>query len=136
MKDYLCTMLRRIRRWLHRWTMFVIADPKDNSITFSKALCKHMRVMELDAAKVFVFRITEDDTFGMMLNPELEMPTQLADVQYNSKHKCIGIESLNPTVNRIFYDYQMPHDGKAKLSVEVCETNGKTFYKINRPCRR
>lgn len=123
-----------LRRWWHRMTMYVVADPNDNSITFSKALCKHMKVREQeDEAKVFVFRITEDGTFGFVLNPVLEQETQLADVQYNEKHKCIGIESLNPTVNRIVYDYQLPLGKAVKLPVEVCETNGMTYYKMLLP---
>jgi hypothetical protein len=68
-----------------------------------------------------------------MLNPSLDQPTHLADVQYNSKHRCIGFECLVPTVNRIFYDYGLPADSRAKLSVKTQTTHGMEYYVIRRP---
>lgn len=132
-------MFKRIRLWLmsvwrwyrHRY-LYVIADPTDNSITLSKLLFEHMDVMSHDVAKVFVFRVS--DVYAFTLNPKLEQTTQLCDIQYNSKHHSIGFETLCPTVNIIFNDYRLPHDRKAKLSVEVFVSKlGMTYYTILRP---
>ena len=125
-------MYKRLKTWWHNRRMYVTADPDDSSLTFSKSLCRHLRLDEQEEAKVFVFRITEDGTFGFVLNPVLEQETQLADVQYNDKYNCIGIETLNPTVSRIYYDYRLPMK-VLKLPVEVCETNGMTYYKMHKP---
>lgn len=127
---YLRNMFRR-----HR-SMYVIIDGSDNSVTLSQHLCKHMDCMGLEAAKVFVFRLAGADiTYGFCLNPNLGQETQLADIQYNSKYHCVGFESLNPTVNRMLYDYGLPAMSRVKLSVEVCRAGDMEYYKISRPCK-
>ena len=113
--------------------MFVVADASDNSITFSKKLFNHMRVFEQDAAKVYVFFIPEAQCYGFVLNPTLEKETQLAEIQYNTKHKCIGFESLVPTVNRIFYDYGLPAECSCMLSVKPMKVGELQYYQILPP---
>lgn len=137
---YLRNMIDKLKNWIRRRTFFVICDPADNSVTFSKALFKHMDVMKLDEAKVYVFSLAPNDwalhekgEYGFILNPNFEQETQLADIQYSDKHKTIGFECLVPTVNRIFYDYGLPHDKPVKLSVVVCRAGDIQYYKICRP---
>ena len=113
--------------------MFVIADAEDNSITFSKKLFKHMRVFEQDSAKVYVFYIPETQCYGFVLNPKLEKETQLAEIQYNTKYKCIGFESLVPTVNKIFYDYGLPAECSCMLSVKPKKVGDLQYYQIIPP---
>jgi hypothetical protein len=115
-------------------------DPTDNSVTLSRALCDMIDVWGLDETKVFVFSVQSHvqgkslTEYGFTVNPTLEQPTQLADIQYNSKYKSIGFESLCPTVNSIFYHYGIPSfSTKIKLSVEPCEAPGVSYYKILRP---
>lgn len=123
--------------WVFRRGLYVIADPADNSVTLSKRLFSHMDVMSLDKAKVYVFRIPYDSpAYGFTLNPDFSQPTQLCDIQYNSKHRCIGFETLCPTVNRIFYDYRLPHDRPCKLSVTIRQTAGILYYQICRPHKK
>lgn len=114
---------------------YVIADPADNSITLSKRLFHHIKgnAAEGDAPVVFVFRIPEDGTFGFMLNPCFEQPTYLCEIQYNDKHKCVGFESLCPSVGRILYDYGLNGDSPVALTVSVREANGKIYYKLEKP---
>lgn len=132
-------MFGRLKLWLSRNDSYVIADPRDNSITFSKGLCKEMDLDNLTEAKVFAFevrKVGEKRSFGFTLNPKFDQKTQLADIMYNSKHKCVGFESLNPTVNRIFYDYGIIiHDMPHKLSVKKShiKRNDLTYYEICRP---
>lgn len=140
--NYFRIMFGKIKNWFRRRTFFVICDPADNSVTLSKALFKHMDVMGMDEAKVYVFSLATGDRalhekgeYGFILNPDFEQETQLADIQYNEKYKTIGFECLVPTVNRICYDYGLPHDKKAKLSVEVCRAGDIKYYKICRPKR-
>lgn len=131
---YLRNMFNQVRNWFRRRTFFVILDPNDNSVTLSKSLFKHMGVMELDKAQVFVFNVPYTGDYGFTLNPDLgDVETQLADIQYNDKHHCVGFECLVPTVNRIMYDYHMQHDKRCKLSVEVCRVHDMTYYRIRRP---
>lgn len=126
--------------WRHfrHHTLYVIADPADNSITLSRRLFRHMDVMKLDVAKVYVFKLSQTGdkgiTYAFALNPPVGQSTQMSDIQYNAKHRTIGFESLCPTVNRIFYDYGLPSDAKIKLSVEPRSVNNITYYEILRPC--
>lgn len=126
-------MIHKIINWFRHRRFFVIADANDNSITFSRALFKQLNVMDADQAKVFVFWVPQNNCYAFMLNPCLDQPTQLADIQYNGKYHSIGFECLVPTVNRIFYDYRLPHGSRCKLSVERHTANDITFYKICRP---
>ena len=142
-------MIRKFKIWLlKRWrwyrhrSLFVILDPADNSVTLSRALFNHMDVMSLDVAKVYVFSVSagyaSGNVYAFTLNPDIDQPTCLADIQYNSKHHSIGFESLCPTVNRIFYDYGLSPHRKAKLSVDIATVPaaspaGIIIYKILRP---
>lgn len=138
MKKKFRLWLCRKWRWFHRRSMYVILDPADSSVTLSQALFDHMDVMNQEQAKVFVCRLTnrtadnDDFLYGFTLNPSITKPTQLCDIQYNSKHRCIGFETLCPNVNRILYDYALPTI-KIKLSVEPETRHGVNYYAILRP---
>ena len=128
------TIIKKIQNWYKSLRLFVIVDPTDNSVTFSKKLFIHIRKNSdaTDKATVFVFRVSDTGLFGFMLNPNIDKPTQLCDIQYNDKYMCIGFETLNPSVGRILYDYGLPAEHRCKLSVSVHQTNGKTFYQIDK----
>lgn len=128
-------VFRKLYRWVRSFRYFVIADPADNSVTLSRRLFQHIRgkAKKGDSPRVFVFRIAENGAFGFMLNPDIDKPTQMCDIQYNDKYRCIGFETLCPSVGRIFYEYGLP-DHRVKLSVSVCETtNGKIYYQFEKP---
>ena len=117
---------------------YVIADPSDNSVTLSRHLFYHMKKCAessgVDGASVFVFRIPQGGTFGFMLSPEISEPTQLCQIQYNDKYRCIGFETLCPSVGRIFFEYGLPALCPAKLSVSVRHTpQGKAYYQLDMP---
>lgn len=118
---------------------YVIADPSDNSVTLSKSLFFHMkkdaeRSGSDGSPSVFVFRIPQGGTFGFMLSPEISEPTQLCQIQYNGKYRCIGFETLCPSVGRILFEYGLPALRPVKLSVSVRQTpQGKTYYQFDYP---
>jgi hypothetical protein len=126
----------KLINWWRLRQNFVIADGADNSVTFSQQLFRHIRRAAGDdtSPKVFVFFIPDTQHYGFTIDPQLEQDTQLADIQYNSKHRCLGFESLNPTVQRILYDYGVNVvDRPVKLSVSVHTTNSLTYYQIEKP---
>lgn len=128
-------ILNKLIKYWQSLRFYLIADPADNSITLSRALFNHMRNNALggDTARVFVFRIAGSDCYGFMVNPDISQPSQFCDIQYNDKYKCIGFESLCPSVGKILYDYNLNAHKSVKLSVSVMKTQGKTFYKIDKP---
>ena len=131
-------MLNRLFTWWRNRRNFVIMDARDNSVTFSRHLFSHIRNMYGDAdtpPKVFVFYTPATKCYGFAINVPLDQPTQLADIQYNSRHKCIGFESLSPTVAKILYDYGVPRFMKpCRLTVTVQNTpQGRMYYQIERP---
>lgn len=124
----------KIKKWWQSLRYYVIADPADNSVTLSKALFNHIKnnAREGDEARVFVFRVGE--RYGFMANPGIEQPTQMCDIQYNDKYRCIGFETLCPSVGQILYDYRFYATQRVKLSVSVRQTwQGKTYYQIEKP---
>lgn len=127
-------MIRKLLKKLRRKDMCVILDPKDNSVTFSHDLFEHIKENSPDTgnACAFVFRTT-DNYFGFVINPDLK-DTQLNYIQVNEKHKCIGFETLCPTVGRIFYDYGIPPLKKpVKLAVTYKDAAGTKYYRIEKP---
>lgn len=129
------TIFKKIQNWYRLLRYFVIVDPTDNSVTLSKKLFNHIRKSSdgQEKASVFLFRITDTDLFGLMVNPNIETPTQYCDIQYNGKYKCIGFETLNPSVGRILYDYGLSALKSYKLSVSVKDVKGKIYYQIDKP---
>lgn len=127
------------RKLIQRWQSlryYVIADPADNSITLSKRLFRHIKrnASKDDAPKVFVFAIPSASTYGFMLNHGIEQPTQLCDIQYNGKYRCIGFETLCPSVGAILYRYGLPADCRVKLSVSVRRNvDGNIYYQFDKP---
>lgn len=132
-------ILRRFLLWwrsLRFFRYYVIVDSNDNSITLSRKLYHHIELSSHceDAAKVYVFEVPAWRTYGFAVNPEFDRKTQLADIQYNDRHRTIGFESLCPTVNRIFFDYGLPAGLRIKLTVTIRRlADGKIFYNIERP---
>lgn len=104
-----------------RKTCFVIADPRDNSVTLSESLAKRLKVFKRDVTNIFVFYIPALREYGFVVNAPMGDDVQMGTVQYNSKHRCVGFESLNPTVSSILFDYMphAPHDVAVKLSVRT-----------------
>ena len=128
-------MIRKFLHWLTgRLSCYVIADATDNSVTFSRRLFRDLRIMKMSQAKVYVFWVPDKGCYAFVMNPELGVETQLAEVMYNDKHRCIGFESLVPTVNRIFYEYGLPVGSRCKLTVKTAKTaTGMVYYQICRP---
>lgn len=131
-------MIRKIKKWLQSMRYYIIADPADNSITLSKALFSHIKsnAHEGEIARVFVFRIKSTHLYGFMTNPSIEQSTQMCDIQYNNRYRCIGFETLCPSVGQIFYDYGLPATQCIKLSVSLQQTQDnkqKIYYQIEKP---
>lgn len=126
---------KNVQRWYRSLRYFIVVDPADNSVTLSKALFAHIRKNALgeDKAQVFVFQASDTKQFSFMVNPQIDKPTQLCEIQYNDKHKCIGFETLNPSVGKMLYEYAMPHDAICKLSVSLRKSGEKFFYQIDKP---
>lgn len=130
-------MIKNILNRIHSYGCYVIADPSDNSVTLSKRLFRHLNVMKQEKADVFVFFIPQEESYGFALNPpqlkEVNNP-QLCPILYNHKYRCVGFETLCPTVNQIFYRYKLGVDKPCKLSVRRCKAEeGTVYYKIVRP---
>lgn len=132
-KKVLVTLMLLRDKWRFRG-MFIIADGRDNSVTFSRRLFNHLHVFDHEEAKVFVFHLAnsvQGAVYAFMLNPDLQQETQLAEIQFNQKHKCIGFECLVPTVNRILYDYGMNPEKSVRLKVLPCyEPHQKKYYYV------
>ncbi len=129
-------IIKKLKIWWQSLWYYVIVDPADNSVTLSKALFTHIKknAKEGETARVFVFKVTHTGMFGFMTNPDIKQPTQLCDIQYNDKYRCIGFETLCPSVGRILYDYGINDTLRVKLSVSVHKTwQGKFYYQIDKP---
>jgi len=103
-------------------------------MTINQELYNAMNVENTEDIRIFVFRV--EDSFGFIINSEETKNDNVhySTLQYNSKHKSIGFETLNPTVNRMFYDFKLPGTiTKCKLSVTKEKVKGRTYFKIHKP---
>ena len=93
-------------------------------------------------------RFQEDEQIIVILNnskdlKELTVPVWFAGVpkqgrmerlMYNDKYKCIGFESLCPSVGLMLYEHGLPSDSIVKLSVSIHHTSkGLIYYQIEKP---
>lgn len=126
-----------IKQWWHNCHTYAILDTADSSVTLSRKLFQHIKSELADdakEAKVFTFYIPESDSFGFMVNPTMDYPTQMGQIQYNQKYHCVGYETLNPTVAMILYRYGIDTLNPVKLSVSIKQSgDGKTFYQFCKP---
>lgn len=124
---------------LRRRRLYVVLDPADSSVTLSRGLFSHIRKAHGDdsgpAPKVFVFYVPALNLYAFSVGASMDGPAQLADIQYNSKYRTVGFETLNPTVARIFYDYRIrPHNRPCRLRVTPAKPDvGHPFYIIDQP---
>lgn len=134
-------MISIIKKFLRRichLPFYVIADPRDNSISFSRALLHHIRkhAKDSDQATVMGFRIGKSGHYGFIVNPEYSREeTILSDIQANDQCRTVGFEALCPTVAKIFYDYNIEDYLKPKILFVTPEhtSSGKLYYKIYPP---
>lgn len=129
-------IFKKITNWWQSLRFYVIADPEDNSITLSKALFNHIKdnAQEGEEARVFVFKVGQSGSYGFMTNPNIEQLTQMCDIQYNDKYRCVGFETLCPSVGKIFYDYGLNATKRVKLSVSLHRTAlNKQYYQFDKP---
>lgn len=130
-------MLGKLLGHIRSLRYYVLADPADNSITLSRRLFKHMKAHagKTDKASVFVFRVRKNDTFGFTLDHSFTAEeTQLCDIQYNDRYRCVGFETLCPSVGLMFYEWGLPAGCRARLSVSFKKTgDGMTYYEIDKP---
>lgn len=132
-------ILKKLKQWWLSRQLYVIADPADNSITLSAGLYVHIRdnAPRYYAPPVFVFKIPHHNAFGFMVDPGIGDNTQLCQIQYNAKFRCVGFETLCPSVGRILYDYGLLATRPIRLRVSVCRTpQGKIYYRFNPPSLR
>lgn len=121
MKHTMQSLIKSVRCWLWSLRRYVILDPADNSVTLSRLLFSDMQQRAPDdaIARVFVFRVPKEQTYGFILGSPRDEPTQLCDIQYNAEHRCIGFETLCPSVGTMLYEWQLPAMTRCKLSVSL-----------------
>lgn len=129
-------MFKKLLQRLDAMRLYVIADAKDSSVTFSRGLYKRLRVMRQNEALIIVFTVKGTGEYAFMMNPPglTKEDTQLADIMYDYSDGAVGFECLVPTVNRIFFDYGLPAETQWKLNVvERTLQDGRRYYVICRP---
>lgn len=108
---------RRLYDFFHRKECYIVVDPRDNSVTMSRGLCRKVKVDDLTNDKVWVGRNSRGG-YVIQFNCTLdEEQTQVAHLQYNSKYKSYGFETLTPSVNLMYYKWGLQDAAPRKLSV-------------------
>ncbi len=129
-------LIKSIKTLARHKRMSVTMDPADNSVTLSQKLFEHMRhaAEGSERAQVYMFRVPEHKSFGFVVNPDIEQPTQLCDVQYNAKYQCVGFETLCPSVGAMYHFFRLPADGARQFGVRLeSAAGGMQYYLIEPP---
>ena len=112
----------------------IIADPTDDTITFSRALCRRTKIFDKEKAEVLVFR-TPDGCYNFCFAEDIaDLPKDTATwpVQYNTRYNTAGFHCPEPTVNRIFYDYGLSPDGPCQLRISIKKVRALTCYQLTK----
>ena len=131
MKKKLLRLIASIKmalgRWMDEHTCRVLIDGSDNSVSMSKGLIKAAGIFDKDIEGALIVRLVSTGEYAIVFKQQgdtrLDEVKVVNSIQYNSKYKSIGFESLTPTVNRILNDYHLPLMSKQKLWVKHKKTN-------------
>ena len=128
MKKKLLRLIASIKmalgRWMDEHTCRVLIDGSDNSVSMSKGLIKAAGIFDKDIEGALIVRLVSTGEYAIVFKQNGDERIPMANViQYNSKYKSIGFESLTPTVNRILNDYNLPLMSKQTLWVKRKTTN-------------
>lgn len=120
--------------------LYVDLDPADTSITLSKKLFARLDIKNQKEAKIMVFYLCNSvrgDIYAFELNPPLpkDYETPVPEVMYNTKHKCVGFETLVPTVAMILYDYHLPNK-PIRLRVLPYKVQERTVWVMLPPVKK
>ena len=111
-------------RWMDEHTCRVLIDGSDNSVSMSKGLIKAAGIFDKDIEGALIVRLVSTGEYAIVFKQNGDERIPMANaIQYNSKYKSIGFESLTPTVNRILNDYNLPLMSKQTLWVKRKTTN-------------
>ena len=113
MKKKLLRLIASIKmalgRWMDEHTCRVLIDGSDNSVSMSKGLIKAAGIFDKDIEGALIVRLVSTGEYAIVFKQNGDERIPMANaIQYNSKYKSIGFESLTPTVNRILNDYNLP----------------------------
>ena len=128
MKKKLLRLIASIKmalgRWMDEHTCRVLIDGSDNSVSMSKGLIKAAGIFDKDIDGALIVRLVSTGEYAIVFKQNGDERIPMANaIQYNSKYKSIGFESLTPTVNRILNDYNLPLMSKQTLWVKRKTTN-------------
>ena len=111
-------------RWMDEHICRVLIDGSDNSVSMSKGLIKAAGIFDKDIEGALIVRLVSTGEYAIVFKQNGDERIPMANaIQYNSKYKSIGFESLTPTVNRILNDYHLPLMSKRKLWVKHKKAN-------------
>lgn len=123
-------------RWVDEHTCSVLIDGSDNSVSMSKGMIKAVGIYDKDIEGALIVKTT-DEQYGIVFKekdrPEHSELSNVANIQYNSKYKSIGFETLTPMANRILDDYGLPLMSKQKFSVKLRKSILIEYWEI---CRK
>ena len=128
MKKFILRNIAKLRiaiaRWLDEHTCRVLLDGSDNSVSMSKGLIKAVGIFDRDVEGALIVKTNSSGRYAIVFKQNGDERIPMANaIQYNSKYKSIGFESLTPTVNRILNDYNLPLMSKQTLWVKKKTTN-------------
>lgn len=123
-------------RWVDEHTCSVLIDGSDNSVSMSKGMIKAVGIYDKDIEGALIVK-TSGGQYGIVFKEkdrqEHSELSNVANIQYNSKYKSIGFETLTPMANRILDDYGLPIMSKQKFSVKLRKSIFIEYWEI---CRK
>lgn len=115
--------------------LYVILDDSDNAVTLSPRLAEIVMADIVGDNNIHLFVVRDrvrGDCFAFSVNhPELtKKKVPSAPLQKNFRHGTIGFNGYNPSVNYIYFTYNLPLHKPARLQVETANIAGYKIFKI------
>lgn len=131
-------IIKSATRLIERFaTMHIVADPEDSTITLSKWLCRHARIIESETETRAVI-VKADGQYALAFNPDIDEETlkTLPKVQYCGKTRTIGFQTNYPTVTAMMYELGMQENKPQTMKAQPRKAPNGVNYYILEPQRR
>lgn len=113
--------------WLYLWSLFrplrITLYGSDNTISINKSLYQMLAHLGInDNNRIYSFHI-EDNRYGFCILPPLlsGVDTFFSPLRYDHESRTIGFEMLCPTIQSIFYRWNLPPES-------IINTTCSVFY--------
>lgn len=119
----------------------ILLDGFDNTITINSSLYRILQSLGIEQHNHIYMSLlmnipNHPDSYAFCILPSNMDPqaTITRELQYNTHYNTFGFEAACPTIQQIFYSWDLSPDSRIRTSVSLHQSSsGTIFFLINQP---